>query len=110
MTCQLEDLVPKTGGTELGGALTTIIVPAGAVSIKWEGSFGALVSEVNTICTVYAGPQMVWLDPEGETRWMSGMWPPLGEPSLIRASDISQAENSESCWTSGSEGFEDMTA
>jgi len=45
--------------TELGGALITIIVPAGAVSTKCEESFGALVSEENTICTVYAGPQIV---------------------------------------------------
>lgn len=77
-------------------------VPAGAVSMKCEESLGELVSEENTICTVYAGPQITLLDPEGETRWMSGMWPPLGEPSLIRASDISQAENSESCWMSDS--------
>ena len=98
----------KGGQTELGGALITITVPAGAVSIKCEESFGALVSEENTISTVYAGPQIVWLDREGETSWMSGMWPPLGEPSLISASDISQAENSESCWTRDSGEVEDM--
>ena len=67
-----------------------------------------LVSEEKAICTVYAGPQIALLDPEGETRWMSGMWPPLGESSLIRASDISQAENSESCWIRDSERVEDM--
>lgn len=59
--------------TELGGALITMIVPAGAVSTKCEESFAALVSEENTICTVYAGPQIILLDPEDETRWMSGM-------------------------------------
>jgi len=45
--------------TELGGALITMTVPAGAVSMKCKESFGALVSEVNTISTVYAGPQIV---------------------------------------------------
>ena len=48
-------------------------VPAGAVSTKCEEGLGALVSEENTICTVYAGPQIVLSDPEGEIRWMSGM-------------------------------------
>lgn len=94
--------------TELGGASITMTAPAGAVSMKCEESLGALMSEENTICTVYAGPQITLLDPEGETRWMSGMWPPLGESSLIRASDISQAENPESCWRRDSEGVEDM--
>jgi len=46
-------------GTELSGALITITVPAGAVSMKCEESFGAPVSEENTIFTVYAGPQIV---------------------------------------------------
>jgi len=36
------------------------------------------------------------------------MWPPLGEPSLIRASDISQVENPESCCTRDSGEVEDM--
>jgi len=49
----------ESGGTELGGALITMTVPAGAVSMKCEESFGAPVSEEDTICTVYAGPQIV---------------------------------------------------
>lgn len=66
---------PHSGGgwTQLDGALITITDPAGAVSTKCEKSLGALVSEENTICTVYAGPQIIGLDPKGEIRWMSGM-------------------------------------
>ena len=30
---------------------------------------------------------------EGESMFMSGIYPPCGEPSLIKASDISQVEN-----------------
>ena len=73
MSCQLGDLIPKAEDTELDGASITMTVPAGAVSMKCEESFGALVSEVNTICTVYAGPQVLWLNPRGETRWISGI-------------------------------------
>lgn len=59
MTCQLEGLAPKTGGTELGGESIMITVPEGAVSTKCEESFGEFVSEVTTIWTVYAGPQIL---------------------------------------------------
>lgn len=79
----------------------TITDPAGAVSTKWEDSFGADASEPRTICTVYAGPQIrvfpaFGADGDGDSIWMSGMCPPCGTPSLMRASEISQVENWES--------------
>jgi hypothetical protein len=56
------------------------------------------MSEVRTILTVYAGPhkRTVVLDEsagEGDIMWRSGIRPPWDEPSLIRASEISQVEN-----------------
>ena len=73
----------------------TITDPAGAVSTKCALSFGDVLSLPRTICTVYAGPQMRVSDPlpaAGESMWMSGMCPPCGRPSLMRASEISQVE------------------
>lgn len=74
-------------------------LPFGTVSTKWEESFGASVSEDNTMRTVYAGPHSLVYDGaagEGEYMWMSGMWPPLATPSLMRASETSQDENCDS--------------
>lgn len=73
-----------------------ITLSGGASSTKCFSNFGAHASLANTILTVYAGPQIRIPGSEGENRCMSGMWPPCGRPSLIRASEISQEENWES--------------
>ena len=71
----------------------TMTDPDGDVSIKCDDSFGADVSDAMTIRTVYAGPHsLVSVVGDGETKHMSGMWPPWGRPSLISASEISQVE------------------
>lgn len=74
----------------------TITDPSGAVSTKCADSFGAAVSDPSTMRTVYAGPHILTLDSdvEGENMWISGIYPPWGSFSLMRASDISQVENS----------------
>jgi hypothetical protein len=78
--------------TERGGASITTIDPGVAVSTKWEESFGADLSDASTIWTVYAGAQTLTWD-IGESICTSGMCPPFGDPSFMRASEISQAEN-----------------
>lgn len=92
------DSTGREGEHVRGGAAITTTEPAGVVSTKWEVSLGAAVSVPSTICTVYAGPHMRVVDAsaedgEGERMWISGMWPPWGTPSLIRASESSQVEN-----------------
>jgi hypothetical protein len=60
--------------------------------MKWPPvSLGASVFEARTIFTVYAGLQIL----PGEIIWISGMWPPWGMESLMRASDTSQLEYSD---------------
>ncbi len=76
--------------------MTTIELGGSMVSTKWSfGVLGAKVSDVNTILTVYAGPQMrIESDDDGagEIMRISTRWPPLLTPSLTRASEISQVE------------------
>ena len=77
----------------------TITEPLGAVSTKCEVSFGAVLFDPETIWTVYAGPQRrISSEPDeeaGESIRMSGICPPCGRPSFMRASEISQDENVE---------------
>jgi len=81
--------------TERGGASMTITELGVAVSTKWSESLGAVLSDASTIWTVYAGAQILTWD-VGESIWISGMCPPFGDPSLMRASEISQAKNVDS--------------
>ena len=73
--------------------MITITEPSGAVSTKWAESLGASLFDPKTICTVYAGPHTRVVTFKGEIMCMSGMCPPLGDPSFMRASEISQVEN-----------------
>ena len=71
--------------------------PGGAVSTKWVDNFGAAESDAATICTVYAGPAtLILVDDVGDSMRISGTKPPLGIPSFMSASEISQVENAES--------------
>ena len=62
------------------------------MSTKCDDSFGEVLSEPSTICTVYAGPQRRVLVSAGENIWISGMCPPCGDPSLMSASESSHVE------------------